>query len=65
MVIFTLPRPPRVIDAGDNTGIIAGVFTDLDNHDRCFDAPLVADTGNGTTPIVDMGAYEFGSLPSG
>jgi len=34
---------------------------DLDLLPRFVDDPLVDDTGNGTPPIVDMGAYEFGA----
>jgi hypothetical protein len=45
------------IDAGNNDGVTG--TTDLDGHPRFVDVPLRADTGNGTAPIVDMGAYEF------
>jgi hypothetical protein len=44
------------IDAGDNSAIT--VPFDLDGHPRRVDVPDVPDTGNGTAPIVDMGAYE-------
>jgi predicted outer membrane repeat protein len=47
------------IDAGDNTAVPAPVVTDLDGNPRFVDDPATADTGNGTPPIVDMGAYEF------
>ena len=47
------------IDAGDNGAIPIGVTTDLDDNPRFVDIPTVPDTGNGTPPIVDMGAYEF------
>jgi hypothetical protein len=33
---------------------------DLDYEGRFFDDPNTPDTGCGSTPIVDMGAYEFG-----
>ncbi len=46
------------IDAGDNTTVPLGVTTDLDGNPRYIDIFAVADTGNGTLPIVDMGAYE-------
>jgi len=46
------------IDAGDNTAVPVGVTTDLDGNPRFVDHPFVSDTGNGTPPIVDMGAYE-------
>ncbi|MCP3976123.1 MAG: hypothetical protein GY720_16705, partial [bacterium] len=44
-----------VIDAGNNLSVT--VSTDLDGKPRQIDGD-VADTGNGTAPIVDMGAYE-------
>ncbi len=44
------------IDAGDNLSVT--VTTDLDGNPRFVDIPTVPDTGNGTPPIVDMGAYE-------
>ncbi len=47
------------IDAGDNTAPgLVGILTDLDGNDRFHDDPGVPDTGNGTPPIVNMGAYE-------
>ncbi len=45
------------IDAGDNTAI--SLPTDVSGFGRKVDDPATADTGNGTAPIVDMGAYEF------
>ncbi len=53
------------IDAGDNTALnIVGILTDLDGNDRFSDVRGVIDTGIGTLPIVDMGAYEFqGGIP--
>jgi len=59
------------IDAGDNNSVPADVFDlngnsnrneplpiDLGNNPRFIDADWVADSGSGTPPIVDMGAYE-------
>ncbi|TDJ58376.1 MAG: hypothetical protein E2O40_01575 [Planctomycetota bacterium] len=46
------------IDAADNTAVPAGIITDLDGNPRFLDVPEIPDTGNGTLPIVDMGAYE-------
>jgi len=71
-----LPGSPCV-DAGDNTAVPADV-TDLDGDGnvgeptpfdlaggpRFQDDPGTADTGNGTPPIVDMGAYEGPALPA-
>ena len=48
------------IDAGDNEAVPDGITTDLDGLPRFVDDPDVNDTGNGTPPIVDMGAYEGG-----
>ena len=52
------------IDAGDNTAVPAGVIADLDGKPRFLDDPDTPDTGNGTPPIVDMGAYERPAFPS-
>jgi parallel beta-helix repeat protein len=45
------------IDAADNTVVTSP--TDLDGNHRFVDDPRSVDTGSGTPPIVDMGAYEF------
>jgi parallel beta-helix repeat protein len=60
------------IDAGDNAGVPAGGPDldgdgdaaepwpfDLAGNPRFVDDPAVVDTGAGTPPIVDIGAYEF------
>ena len=47
------------IDAGDNDATnLTGVTTDLDGRPRFVNIPTAPDTGSGTPPIVDMGAYE-------
>jgi len=46
------------IDAGNNA-TTAGATIDLDGQDRFFDDPDTSDSGSGTAPVVDMGAYEF------
>jgi uncharacterized repeat protein (TIGR01451 family) len=46
------------IDAGDNTGVPGGVLTDLAGKPRFVDIEEIADTGYGSPPIVDLGAYE-------
>ncbi len=51
------------IDAGDNRAVPADVTRDLRGNRRFFDDPDSPDTGVGPPPIVDMGAYEFGSVP--
>jgi hypothetical protein len=60
------------IDAGGNSSVAADAADldgdgdtaepipfDLDGNARFFDDPVTYDTGSGTPPIVDMGAYEF------
>lgn len=49
----------RGIDAGQNSDAGAGNTTDFDGNPRFVDDPATADTGVGTPPIVDMGAFEF------
>ncbi|MCD6400346.1 MAG: DUF11 domain-containing protein, partial [Anaerolineales bacterium] len=51
---LSLPSP--AIDAGNNYSVT--VTTDLDGNPRFVDISSITDTGNGTAPIVDMGAYE-------
>ena len=46
------------IDAGDNSFVPTNVTTDLDGNPRFVNVPSVPDTGSGTPPIVDLGAYE-------
>ncbi|MFN2270490.1 MAG: choice-of-anchor Q domain-containing protein [Anaerolineae bacterium] len=46
------------IDAGNNYSVIGIVNTDRDDRPRFTDLPGVTDTGIGSPPIVDMGAYE-------
>jgi hypothetical protein len=52
------------IDAGNNSAVPIGITTDLDGNPRFVDILATPDTGLGTPPIVDMGAYEFSSGPS-
>lgn len=47
------------IDAGANSAVPPEITVDLAGNPRFLDAPLVPDTGIGTPPVVDMGAYEF------
>jgi len=58
---FHLLNDSPCIDAGDNSALALPV-TDIDGDDRKIDDPAVADTGNGTLPIVDIGAYELNSV---
>ena len=65
------------IDAGDNSGVPADTAdldgngdtdeptpVDLDGAARFVDVSVRPDTGNGTAPIVDMGAYEKPEPPA-
>ncbi|MBY0312938.1 MAG: right-handed parallel beta-helix repeat-containing protein [Phycisphaerales bacterium] len=60
---YRLSNTSPAIDAGDNAGIPANLGSspslDLAGNPRQADAPSVTDTGLGTSPIVDIGAYEF------
>jgi predicted outer membrane repeat protein len=46
------------IDAGDNTSVPSGIVVDLDGSPRFIDFPPPGGTGNGSSPFVDLGAYE-------
>jgi len=56
---FRLQSVSPCIDAGDNTTVPVDITTDLDGAPRFVDNPTTPDTGFGTPPVVDMGAYEF------
>ncbi len=60
---FRLGAGSPSIDAADNFAVPRGVTADLDGLVRFHDDPDTPDTGRGKPPIVDMGAYEFGSPP--
>jgi hypothetical protein len=51
------PLSPGV-DAGNNASLPASATLDLLGSPRFLDQATVADTGSGTAPIVDIGAYE-------
>lgn len=53
------------IDAGRNSFVPGGITLDLAQLPRFQDSLDVVDTGHGTPPIVDMGAYEFFSFAAG
>jgi hypothetical protein len=46
------------IDSGINSFVPTGTTTDFDGNPRFRNDPTVADSGNGTAPIVDRGAFE-------
>jgi hypothetical protein len=58
---YTLGTGSSGIDSGSNTLVPAGVTTDLLGAARFVDIPSVPDTGSGTAPVVDRGAYELAS----
>lgn len=51
------------IDAASNAMIPAGITLDRDGNARRVDIATVPDTGSGTSPIVDCGAYEVQAPP--
>ncbi len=68
---YNLQASSPCIDAGDNAAVVPDIADldgdsntseptpkDLDDNVRFVDYPGVSDTGSGTAPIVDMGAYE-------
>ena len=55
---YRLASLGAAIDAGNNALLPSGVTLDLDRNPRRVDDTAVADTGVGTAPIVDIGAYE-------
>ncbi|MFW5652821.1 MAG: right-handed parallel beta-helix repeat-containing protein [Planctomycetota bacterium] len=48
-----------VIDAGNNGFVPLDISTDIAGNARMYDDPGMPDTGTGSSPIVDMGAWEF------
>lgn len=55
---LSLGQNSPCIDAADNDLVPAGINIDRAGDARFFDDITVTDSGNGTPPIVDMGAYE-------
>ncbi len=54
---YRLGNLSPAVDAGSNSNA-AALTVDLDGNPRRYDDTVVGDTGSGTAPIVDMGAYE-------
>jgi predicted outer membrane repeat protein len=52
------------IDAGINAAVPVDVTVDHEGNGRFVDDPSVVDTGSGTPPLVDLGAYEFQAAPA-
>ena len=55
---FRLASGSPAIDSGINSFVPTGTTTDYDGNPRFRDDPTAADTGTGTAPIVDRGAFE-------
>jgi predicted outer membrane repeat protein len=55
---YRLAAGSPAVDAGNNAAVPGGVTTDLAGLPRFFDDPAAPNTGAGTPPLVDMGAYE-------
>jgi hypothetical protein len=51
--------PPDLADLNRNENTSERVPFDADGAQRFFDDESTPNTGNGTPPIVDMGAFEF------
>lgn len=60
---FHLSSGSPCIDAADNAAVPDWLTTDLDGNPRFIDDPDTSDTGNGTSPIIDMGAFEYQPPP--
>ncbi len=58
---YRLAAGSPCIDAGNST-VESPCRLDLDRLLRMFDDPDTADTGVGGPPVIDMGAFEFGSI---
>lgn len=57
--VYQLRGGSPCIDAASNADVPFGTTVDLAGHARFWDDPETTDTGRGTPPIVDMGAYEY------
>jgi hypothetical protein len=57
---YRLGAGSPAIDKGNSVSPVANAYTiDLAGGDRFIDDPSTPDGGNGTAPIIDLGAYEF------
>ena len=56
---FRLQGTSPAIDAGSNALVPAGIVADHYGNPRFADEPLVADTGAGAAPVVDIGHHEY------
>ncbi len=56
-----LSKGSLCIDAGKNQAVPSDIKRDVTGKKRFIDDPATTDSGVGTPPIVDMGAYEYGT----
>src|SRR3972149_11717324 len=56
---YRLSAGSPCIDAGDNSAVPVDLGLDLGVRSRRVDDLATTDTGLGTAPFVDMGAYEY------
>ncbi len=61
--VYQLAPGSPCIDAGDNYAVTDEIVTDLAGNPRFVDDPDTQDTGLGSPPIVDMGAFEYQAWP--
>lgn len=61
---YKLGLTSPLIDAGNNALVPAGVVTDLEGQPRFVDVSATPDTGSGSAPIVDLGAFESQGGPA-
>jgi len=62
---LTLSGLSACIDAGNNSAVPIDIRRDLAGKTRFINDPNTADVGKGQPPLVDMGAYEFGTDAQG
>ncbi len=58
---FALSAASPAIDAGSNAELQPGATLDIAHAPRLADVLAVTDTGSGTAPVVDLGAFERAS----
>jgi len=56
---YSLSDLSPAVDAGDSGQVPAGITLDLAGNPRFSDVLTVPDTGAGSTPVVDIGAFEL------
>jgi hypothetical protein len=59
---FSLASGSAAIDAGQNSAVPAGITLDYSGAPRFVDDGSTVDTGSGSAPLVDIGAFEATGL---